>query len=224
VILLNDPRVRAVTLSESGEAMVSVRGLDRRIGIDWSRREIASRSDLFCFTRETVARMLVRAADLLPDGTRLMVKEAYRPYSRQVRSFEEGLEFYRQANPGLDDAAVSELACQYVAPPEVAGHPTGGAVDVVLVSDGRELDMGTRFNEEPVAPANLTYTGCPLITPEQRANRRVLSQAMEGAGFVNYPTEWWHWSSGDPYWGLMMGATAIYGPLEDTAAASVVSG
>ena len=35
-----------------------------------------------------------------------------------------------------------------------------------------------------------------------------------GAGLVNYPTEWWHWSYGDRYWALMTGATAaVYGPV-----------
>ena len=28
---------------------------------------------------------------------------------------------------------------------------------------------------------------------------------MTGAGFVNYPTEWWHWSYGDRYWALQSG-------------------
>ncbi|MFC7580895.1 hypothetical protein ACFQ23_12765 [Schaalia naturae] len=38
---------------------------------------------------------------------------------------------------------------------------------------------------------------------------------MEGAGFVNHPAEWWHWSYGDPYWGLITGHPALYGPLGD---------
>jgi D-alanyl-D-alanine dipeptidase len=105
------------------------------------------------------------------------------------------------------------LACQYVAPPEVAGHPTGGAVDIVLIQDGKELDMGTKFNDEPVAPENLTYTDCPFIAPEQRVNRQMLSQAMESVGFVNYPAEWWHFSYGDPYWGLVIGNAACYAPV-----------
>jgi zinc D-Ala-D-Ala dipeptidase len=38
--------------------------------------------------------------------------------------------------------------------------------------------------------------------------------ALRGAGLVNYPTEWWHWSYGDRYWAMMTGATAaVYGPV-----------
>ena len=38
------------------------------------------------------------------------------------------------------------------------------------------------------------------------------------SGFVNYPTEWWHWSYGDRYWALTTGAAAaLYGPVELSA-------
>jgi len=38
---------------------------------------------------------------------------------------------------------------------------------------------------------------------------------MEAAGFVNYPTEWWHWSFGDRYWAFCAGEhEAIYGACE----------
>ncbi|WP_449329132.1 hypothetical protein [Schaalia naturae] len=173
MILLNDPRVREVPLRETGEPMVSVDGLDPRIAVDWSRSEIASTSDRFCLAREGVARMLVRAADLLPRGTRLLIKEVYRPYSRQVRSFEEGIESYRQANPGLDGEAVRELACQYVAPPEVAGHPTGGAVDAVLVRDGAG-DGGRRFRQSPGGVVALVLRR-PVLGPHHRAPRALRS-------------------------------------------------
>ncbi|PZS06630.1 MAG: hypothetical protein DLM55_12605 [Acidimicrobiales bacterium] len=37
---------------------------------------------------------------------------------------------------------------------------------------------------------------------------------MTTAKFINYPTEWWHWSFGDRYWALLTGASvAIYGPV-----------
>jgi D-alanyl-D-alanine dipeptidase len=43
---------------------------------------------------------------------------------------------------------------------------------------------------------------------------------LDGAGLVNYPTEWWHWSFGDRYWALTTGAAAaVYGPLDVAVAA-----
>jgi D-alanyl-D-alanine dipeptidase len=47
-----------------------------------------------------------------------------------------------------------------------------------------------------------------------RANRELLARALRGAGLVNYPTEWWHWSYGDRYWALVTGApAALFGPV-----------
>ena len=43
---------------------------------------------------------------------------------------------------------------------------------------------------------------------------------LGGAGLVNYPTEWWHWSYGDRYWALLTGApAALYGPVGPAARA-----
>jgi D-alanyl-D-alanine dipeptidase len=33
---------------------------------------------------------------------------------------------------------------------------------------------------------------------------------MCGAGFVNYPPEWWHWSYGDKYWAFISGRPVSY--------------
>jgi hypothetical protein len=54
----------------------------------------------------------------------------------------------------------------------------------------------------------------PGLSPAARARRQTLAETMTSAGFVNYPTEWWHWSFGDRYWAAMTAApAAIYGPV-----------
>jgi hypothetical protein len=42
--------------------------------------------------------------------------------------------------------------------------------------------------------------------------------ALLGAGFVNYPPEWWHWSFGDKYWAYMTGKGARYEALDEEEA------
>ena len=76
------------------------------------------------------------------------------------------------------------------------GHQTGGALDVTLYAGTEALDMGTEIGEYNA----LTKTENPSLTPLQRANREILRRAMERAGFVNYPNEWWHYSYGDQMW------------------------
>lgn len=73
-----------------------------------------------------------------------------------------------------------------------------------------ELDLGSAVHADP--------TGAVPIGGPARAHRHILGTALSGAGLINPPTAWWHWSYGDPYWALVTGArTAIYGPVEPTS-------
>lgn len=47
-----------------------------------------------------------------------------------------------------------------------------------------------------------------------RERRELMAKVLSGAGLVNYPTEWWHWTYRDRYWALMTDApAALYGPV-----------
>ncbi|MFE0100703.1 M15 family metallopeptidase [Streptomyces sp. NPDC059009] len=82
-------------------------------------------------------------------------------------------------------------------------------------TDGRELDLGTPMNASPEESSGTCYTGAPGVSATARRHRGILGAALESAGLVNYPTEWWHWSFGDRYWALQTGApAALYGPVE----------
>lgn len=84
-------------------------------------------------------------------------------------------------------------------------HSTGGAVDLTLMTDGgKEIDMGTKFNADPEESNFANYTDAP-VSETVKERRRILKNAMESVGFVNYPTEWWHWSYGDRYWAFISG-------------------
>lgn len=89
-------------------------------------------------------------------------------------------------------------------------------MDLTLAyADGRELDLGTPVDANPEESAGACFTRAEGITAEARRNREMLGAALTTAGFVNYPTEWWHWSFGDRYWALFSGASAaLYGPTE----------
>jgi D-alanyl-D-alanine dipeptidase len=61
---------------------------------------------------------------------------------------------------------------------------------------GKELDMGSPFDYFGLA----SHHGTDLITEEQAANRLILRDSMENAGFKIYDEEWWHYTLIDePY-------------------------
>ena len=105
MVLLSDLLDAKIAVRDEGEAMVSLRGAPG-ILVDESKSEIASRSVHFCFVRATLRRKLVEAASLLPEGFFLLVKEGYRPASRQRASFEAARAKYAARFPGLDEAGL----------------------------------------------------------------------------------------------------------------------
>jgi D-alanyl-D-alanine dipeptidase len=122
-------------------------------------------------------------------------------------------------DPHLSRGEGEALAGRFVAPPEVAAHPSGAAVDLTLVDPpGRPLDMGTPIDATPEESSGPCYLEASGIDRDARARRRQLAECLAGEGLVNYPTEWWHWSFGDRYRAFVTGrASAIYGQVETTS-------
>jgi D-alanyl-D-alanine dipeptidase len=212
IITLSDARVAAVTEDDCGESLVDLRGaghlrLDHRQADDDGH---------YAHLRSGVLRRLVRAQHLLPAGVSFLVVEGYRPPDLQRRYFEKYARTMRRAHPDASPERIRELASAYISPPEVAPHVSGGAVDLTLCDqDGRELELGTEVNATPAESEGACRTEAPGISAEARANRALMAGALGTAGFVNYPTEWWHWSYGDRYWALLRQAPAArYGPAE----------
>jgi len=80
-------------------------------------------------------------------------------------------------------------------------HSYGMALDITLLdAHGRELDMGTGFDDmtelsHPALEQGFLRTGA--LSAAQVANRQLLRDAMFQAGFVGINTEWWHFDCGD---------------------------
>jgi D-alanyl-D-alanine dipeptidase len=210
IILMSDARVAAVPVEECGEPLVDVRG---SLLVDERKHEDSHGAEVHL--RRGVLDRLLRAQALLPEGLRLLFVEGYRPPALQRLYFERYAEQLRAGHPEWSADRIRSAASRYVSPPEIAPHSAGAAVDLTLAdADGRELDLGTPMNATPEQSDGACYTAAAHITDEARANRAVLGAALEAAGLVNYPTEWWHWSHGDRYWALETGAAAaLYGPV-----------
>ncbi|MDI1463769.1 M15 family metallopeptidase [Catellatospora sp. KI3] len=212
MVLLSDPRIAAIPLGDDGEAMVDLREVPDLLVDD----RLADAAGAYAHLREGTVERLLSAQRALPGGLRLLVIEAYRPLRLQTAYFEQYREQLREVQPGWDEQRLHVEASKYVSPPGVAPHSTGGTVDLTLCAeDGTELDLGTEVNATPLASQDACFTASPLVSARARGNREILSGALRGAGMVNYPTEWWHWSYGDRYWALATGAErTCYGPVE----------
>ncbi|SEL67194.1 M15 family metallopeptidase [Nonomuraea pusilla] len=210
IVLISDPRVAAVPVRECGEPLADMRG---RLRVD---TRMADPAGAYAHLREGLATRLEQAERLLPAGYHLLLVEGYRPIPTQRGIFDAYVAELHEAYPGISPEEAHVAASRYVSPVEVAPHTAGAAIDLTLCDpDGVEYDMGTQVNDNPEESGGACYTAAPGISAEARGHRKILAAALEPAGLVNYPTEWWHWSYGDRYWAFTVSAEhAHYGPVE----------
>lgn len=220
---LNDPipkidfSLPQVSVGENGERLVDLTKCSDKIvaapayyadGIPGAVNE--------CLARETVAKKLVEVSERLPEGLKIKVFDAWRPFEVQKFLYEQYRAIVRADNPNLTERELENETQKFVSLPQrdvfaSPVHSTGGAVDLTLIDKhGNELNMGTAFDafSEQSNTAYYEYTSSP--DSEARENRRLLYNLMIQAGFTNLPTEWWHFDYGDKFWAHYSGGSAIY--------------
>ncbi len=215
VLLMSDPRVAAVAIRECDESLVDLRKAPE-LRVDQRKNDPAG---AFAFVRKGVLHRLQAASALLPSGLQFLLIEGFRPPQLQLEYFVEYQTELRLQNPSWSPDHLHAATSRYVSPPHIAPHTAGAAIDLTLCTlDGEELDLGTRVNASPEESAGACYTSASQITSESAENRDIMNTALGAAGFINYPTEWWHWSLGDRYWATMTNAPcAYYGPISHPA-------
>jgi D-alanyl-D-alanine dipeptidase len=214
IVLISAPEVLKFPTLDNNEGTVSLLGYPK-IVID-RRKQMTNEQYV---VRKTVLIKLLDALQYLPPPEiNFLVVESFRPLSIQTRYFKEYSEELKKLHPEWDAAKIYSEASKYVSPPEIIPpHSTGGAIDLTLCDEqGKELDMGTRLNADPGESDNACFTAAENISDEAKTNRKILIDALSNVGFINYPTEWWHWSYGDRYWAFNARAPyAIYGSVSE---------
>lgn len=196
-----DKQLSTIHIKDNGEKLVHIKDCCPKVVIKLAAyiKNDGKKSCLnACFAREDVGRRINIAQNLLPNGYKIMLRCGYRPLSLQKKRYLWMYNKLKKKHPEWDEITLSDETSKCVAPPDIVPpHSTGGAIDVSIIdSSGHRLDMGTKlgqFNEQ-------TYTDSSNISSLAKNNRKLLIKVMSMAGFVNYPTEWWHWSYGDKYW------------------------
>lgn len=200
---------------ECGEPMVDITNCNPRMMFDASYLKAGIEGAISrCYVRESVYKRLCRVLELLPQAYTLLIYDTLRPLSVQTALYVDYLARIQQENPGLPLEQQEELANIFVARPiknllKPPSHQTGGAVDLTLCYDGKQLDMGTGFDEfADIAHAD--YFEQAGMDPSIRNNRRLLHHVMAAAGFTHYEDEWWHFDYGDRMWAAQKRCAPIY--------------
>ncbi len=127
----------------------------------------------------------------------IMVVYGYRSMEKQVKYFNEEIKKYEKDFDNQLD--LYEFVHEKIAVPKVSGHPTGGAVDVVIfdMKKGEIIDFGTKVHDFDDSKSYITYMN---ISDKAYSNRIMLRNIMMQVGFAPYDGEWWHFSYGDSEW------------------------
>ena len=99
--------------------------------------------------------------------------------------------------------------------PKFATHMSGSAIDISVVrlnAPALEVDRGGPYIEL----SELTPMNSPFVSAEGLRHRTKITALMRDHGFVEYPWEFWHYSSGDAYDQFLRktGKPAIYGAVD----------
>lgn len=149
------------------------------------------------FVRKTVARKLELASKLLSKidpSLQLQVVYGYRALSIQQKLFRKYKQQLKTKYAGEEE--LLEAVHRLIAVPEIAGHPTGGAIDIQIVKFGIPINMGTKIWEFN----NDSFTFSPFVSKQAQENRQLLRKLMMDIGFAPFDGEWWHFSYGDKEW------------------------
>jgi len=222
IILIADPQVLSIPAVENGDPMFDL--CEQKIIAFGPSPEIPNNTD-YTKMRKTVYEKLLQAQSLLPQGLRLCLYEGYRSLTLQNMLFTNRYNQIKAHCPNWSEQQVFEETTKLVSPvinidgtKNIPPHSTGGAIDVYLINDqGEPVEMGihpSRWTEDMDGSLSLTFS--EKISNEAKHNRSIMNNVLESVEFVNYPTEYWHWSYGDRYWAYHIGHPhAIYESQEN---------
>jgi zinc D-Ala-D-Ala dipeptidase len=144
-----------------------------------------------CYLQKHPAEMLSDANDLLQQKNanyRLLVYDGGRPLSIQKILWNS-----------LTQYSTKQRATYVANPAQGSIHNYGSAVDLTIATaDGMPLDMGTKYDffGELAYPKKESYfLKIGKLTKQQIANRQLLRNVMQLAGYMPIDYEWWHFNA-----------------------------
>lgn len=222
-VLISDPAVLAIPIIENNDKTVNLKDTkDLAYKPAPQDKEIAAN---YTIVRKEVYRRLLLAQSFLPKGMKLRIQGGYRSIASQKKLFDNMQHITKQQYPHLSKEERFKKATEMFSPVKnfdgstnVPAHSTGGAVDIIITDmKGDVVALGPSQLKECLSiTTSLCYIHSTSVSAAAKKNRQILFDVMTKAGFVNYFTEWWHWSYGDRYWAYVKKEPhAIYGSLPE---------
>jgi len=219
-ISLADPQILAVLIQENFEEMIDLKD-QQQIAFGPSP-EIRDNTD-YTKMRKGVYERLLKAQELLPHGLKFCLYEAYRSLELQQALFDNRYNDLKSLHSSWRHEELFQETTKLVSPTinrdgskNIPPHSTGGAIDIYLVDEAENpVDMGILVKDwMKDLDGSLSQIDSSIISVEVKRYRTIMGEALRAVGFINYPTEYWHWSYGDRYWAYHKSEShALYGSI-----------
>lgn len=208
--------LKNIPSSENNEELVVLQDTAPEVRCEYEKQDMVPFFGDEIYVRRSVADKLKVANEELSQrlpGSQLRVVYGLRLPQVQEAYFEKRKEEIRRERPELSQEELTRATHLFVASPDVAGHPTGGAIDITITTSDGDIDMGTRIADYTVGKKIETF--CEGLTYEQKKNRALLHDVLVNQGFAPFYGEWWHFSYGDREWAAFYNKTkSLYAPIE----------
>jgi D-alanyl-D-alanine dipeptidase len=220
ITLIADPQVLKMPIQENQEPLID---LTKQSDLAYGPSPEIPNNKEYTFLRKTVFEKLKKANTLLPQGIHFCLYEGYRSLDLQKKLFDGHYKDIQSHHPDWPLEALFNETTKLVSPvvnqdgsKNIPPHSTGAALDVYLIDDqGKPLDMGIHPKDwMQDKDGTLSLTDSTVISEAAKKNRAMMNEVLASVGFVNYPTEYWHWSYGDRYWAFIKKMPyALYGGI-----------
>ncbi len=223
-------------VAECGETLVSLPDAAARAEVDVvfsSAPHVRGLPRLFYLRQGQIAGFIGAAREMNAKGWTMRVEDGFR--SREIQK-------YLGRTPAVFDAILERVmwelggqvpsaefmfrrcSAMVATVPKFGTHMSGSAIDISVVlreAPDVEVDRGAPY----IDMSARTPMDSPFVSASARDNRRQITAVMERHGFVAYPWEFWHYSSGDAYDQFLRktGRPAIYGAVDWDAASGTLT-
>lgn len=220
-VLIADSIIQAIEIKENSEPLFD---LSQQTVIPFGKPPHFSNNRVYTKVRTSVYQKLLTAQSFLPFNLKLCLFEGYRDlvlqqelFRNRYRYVEEQSKYQKRTHESifLEATILTSPVYNLDGSKNIPPHSTGGAVDLYLIDQNHQVvDMGMYLDEHPPNKVELAQTNSSIISQKAATYRNIMSSALQRAGFINYATEYWHWSYGDRYWAYQTQHNhAIYGEV-----------
>lgn len=222
-------------LAECGERFAAIpeAAMDARVEMLFSTTRLAGRFErVFSVRASLVPDLIAIAREMNERGWIMKIEDGYRTWQMQTALgrapavFDKILQACIRERGGRRppvDLVFRRAMCLVANVPLTGTHLAGAAVDISVVrrDDGTEVWRGKPYLEM----SEVTPMDSPFVAADERANRLEITRLMERHGFVHYPSEFWHYNTGDSLYQILArtGQPGRYGPVHWDPAANQVT-